>query len=54
MSANYNKKVPFKSMFIPDGFDKPIADLTKEEDDKLTYSKETYQKFIEKLNEIGF
>lgn len=54
MSSNYNKKVPFKSMFIPDGFSKPIADLTKEEDDKLSYSDQTYQKFIQKLNEIGF
>ena len=54
MSNNFNPKVPFKSMFIPDGFNRTIADLTKEEDDSLAYSKEIYQKFITKLIEIGF
>lgn len=54
ISNNFNPKAPFKSMFIPDGYDRTIADLSKEEDDNLPYSKGIYEEFIKKLNDINF
>lgn len=48
-SKNFNEYTPIKSMFIPDGYYVPIADLDEEEQTKLPYNFEHYEVFCKKL-----
>lgn len=52
MSKNYSIYTPFKSMFIPEGYKVPIADMSEEEQSKLSYNKDHYDLFLKKLKEL--
>jgi len=45
-------KNPFKSMFIANGYNIPIADLSIEEQNKLPYNTQHFQDFLEKFEGI--
>lgn len=44
-----SSKNPIRNIFIPDGHNKVIADLTEEEQDNLTYNVTQYEEFLKKI-----
>lgn len=45
----FNPKTPFKSIFIPEGYDKPIAELPENIVNNLSYMNQVYKDFKDKL-----
>ena len=55
MSGQYNSKTSknlFKYIFIADGYDVPIIDLSEEKKNKLSYNTGHYQKFLAEFEKI--
>jgi len=49
MSKNFHIMSPFKSMFVPNGHEVPIADLSQKEQELLDYNKKAYCNFKKEL-----
>ncbi|MDD2839584.1 MAG: non-canonical purine NTP pyrophosphatase [Rickettsiales bacterium] len=55
ISKNYNPEKPanlFKNIFIADGYDIPVADLSDEECAKLPYNSKHFQAFVDEFEKI--